>query len=94
MLSKKQAIEVLNKGLSTGADYAEIFIEDKLTYSYSVENGKVETTSKSETFGAGIRLLNKLQSVYGYTNDVTKKGLLALAESLSASFSGKQQISF
>ena len=92
MLSKKQAIEVLNKGLSTGADYAEIFIEDKLTYSYSVENGKVETTSKSETFGAGIRLLNKLQSVYGYTNDVTKKGLLALAESLSASFSGKQQI--
>lgn len=92
MLSKKQAIEVLNKGLSTGADYAEIFIEDKLTYSYSVENGKVETTSKSETFGAGIRLLNKLQSVYGYTNDVTKKGLLVLAESLSASFSGKQQL--
>ncbi len=92
MLSKKQAIEVLNKGLSTGADYAEIFIEDKLSYGYSVENGKVETTSTSETFGAGIRLLKKLQSVYGYTNDVSKKGLLALAESLSSSFEGKQEL--
>ncbi len=92
MLSKKQAIEVLNKGLSTGADYAEIFIEDKCSYLYSVENGKVESSTVSETFGAGIRLLKNLQSVYGYTNDVSKKGLLDLAASLSASFNGKQEL--
>ena len=36
MLSKSQAIEVLNAGLSTGADYAEIFIEDKVSYNYSI----------------------------------------------------------
>ena len=92
MLSKKQAIEVLNAGLATGADYAEIFIEDRTNYGYSVENGQVKTSTVSNTFGAGIRLLNKLQSVYGYTNDVSKKGLLSLASALAHSFEGKQQV--
>lgn len=92
MLSKKQAIEVLNKALSTGADYAEIFIEDKKSYSYTVENGKVETTSINQSFGAGIRILKGLQSKYGYTNDVDKKGLLSLASFLSSSFNDKQTI--
>ena len=28
MINKKQALEILNAALSTGGDYAEIFIED------------------------------------------------------------------
>lgn len=92
MLSKKQVIEVLNAGLSTGADYAEIFIEDRTNHGYGVENGEVKTATVSNTYGAGIRLLNKLQSVYGYTNDVSKKGLLSLANALSHSFEGKQEV--
>ena len=90
MISKSQAIEILNAGLETGADYAEIFIEDRLNYAYMIENGKVDQDLITHTFGAGIRLLNKLQSVYGYTNDVTKKGLLELACNLAKSFSGER----
>ncbi len=92
MLSKSQAIEVLNAALATGGDYAEIFIEDKVSYNYSIENGKVETASVSQTYGAGIRILKKFQSVYGYTNDISKNGLIALASSLSNSFTGKQEL--
>lgn len=90
MINKNQYIEILNNGLSTGADYAEIFIEDKTSEAISVENGKVETASIARTYGAGIRLLNKLQSVYGYTNDVTYKSLNALALSLAGSFNEKR----
>lgn len=90
MINKKQSIEVLNAGLSTGADYCEIYIEDKVTKSILVENGKVESSTIGQTFGAGIRLLKDLQSVYGYTNDVSFKSLKALAESLSNSFNGKR----
>ena len=86
MINKKQAIEILNAGLATGSDYAEIFIEDKESESLTIENGKVEQDIITHTYGAGIRLLNKLQSVYGYTNDVTKKGLLELANNLAKSF--------
>lgn len=92
MISKKLAIEVLNVGLSTGADFAEIYIEENDSNTISIDNGKVENAVVAKTYGAGIRLLCKLQSVYGYTNDISKNGLTKLAASLSNSFKGKQEI--
>ena len=92
MISKKIAIDVLNIGLSTGADFAEIFIEEKDSNSIVIDNGKVENSVIAKSYGAGIRLLKKLQSVYGYTNDVSKTGLTKLASSLSNSFNGEQEV--
>lgn len=90
MISKSQAINILNAGLATGADYAEIFIEDKVSHSILVENGKVDSSALARTYGAGVRLLKDLQSVYGYTNEITVKSLTKLIESLSKSFSGNR----
>ena len=90
MISKKLAIEVLNAALETGADYAEIFYEDSSAHSVMIENGKVETTSSNSLCGVGLRLLKNSQCVYGYTNELTKKGLLALANSLNKSFHDKR----
>ena len=92
MISKKLAIDVLNEALATGADYAEIFYEDSNSYGVSIENGKVETSSSSSMCGAAIRLLKDNQCIYGYTNDLTKKGLLELARSLRASLHGERLI--
>ena len=92
MISKKVAIEVLNAGLATGADFAEIYIEEKLSNSIIIDNGKVENSVVGKSYGAGIRLLQKFRSVYGYTNDISRNGLLKLAQSLSNSFIGKQEI--
>ena len=86
MLSKKLAIEVLNEALATGADYAEIFYEDSHSSGLSIENGKVETASSNAMCGVGLRLLKENQCVYGYTNNLSKKGLLDLANSLNKSF--------
>ena len=90
MINKNQAIRILNSGLTTGADYAEIYIEEKDSFTVDVENGKVETSAISHSYGAGIRLLNKLQSVYGYTNEVNEKSLTKLIKNLSNSFHEKQ----
>lgn len=86
MISRKQAIEILNAGLSTGADFAEIYVEETVAKSILIENAKVDTASIDKRYGAGIRLLNKFRSVYGYTNDVSRKALLRLASSLAGSF--------
>ena len=93
MINKNQAIRILNSGLRTGADYAEIYIEEKDSFSVVVENGKVENSGIRHSYGAGIRLLNKLQSVYGYTNEVNEKSLTKLIENLSNSFHDKQVLS-
>ena len=63
MISKNLAIEVLNEALSTGGDYAEIYLEEKITEGVSLENGSVETSSNLDGFGCGIRILNGFLSV-------------------------------
>ena len=90
MISKKLAIEVLNASLATGADYSEIFYEDSHAHNVVIENGKVETSSSNSLCGVGLRLLKNNQCVYGYTNDLSKKGLMSLADSLSKSFHDKR----
>ena len=90
MISKKLAIEVLNEMLATGADYAEIFFEESNAHSVMIENGKVASSSGSVSSGAGLRLLKENQTVYGFTSDLTRKGLLTLASSLNKSFNGKR----
>ena len=92
MISKKLAIEVLNEALSTGADYAEIFYEDSTSSGISIENGKVETSNSTSMCGVGLRLLKENQCIYGYTNDLSKKGLLKLASSLNKSFHDERLI--
>ena len=90
MISKKIAIEVLNAALSTGADYAEIFFEDSHANSLSIENGKVNVSTSNSMCGVGLRLLKENKSVYGYTNNLTKAGLIKHALSLAKSFNGER----
>ncbi len=89
MISKSLALQVLNAALSTGGDYAEIYCEQTDNVSITLENGKVDSTSFTQKYGCGIRILNKLQSVYGFTSDLGAKSLLDLATTLAASFDGK-----
>lgn len=92
MISEKLASEVINIATETGCDFAELYCEHILNNSTSIENGKVDTFSTSETNGIGLRLLKNFQSVYGYTNDISKKGLSKLAKDLSCSFSDKRLV--
>ena len=86
MISDKLAAEVINTAIKTGCDFAEIFNEDSYTDNLNVENGKVQTVSSFNVSGVGLRLLKGFQSVYGFTNDVSKKSLIKLANDLSLSF--------
>jgi len=89
MISRLLAVKVLNTALTTGADFAEIYLEETVSTNLSLDTGKIESIGSNISYGAGIRLFKKLQSVYGYTNDLSAKGLLQLAQSLSKSFSGE-----
>ena len=83
---------MLNVALSTGGDYAEIYLEETTPESYVLENGRVDSVSASQSYGCGLRILNGFRSVYGYTSDLSAKSLIGLAESLRASFEGERKI--
>lgn len=92
MISKTLAIEVLNEALSTGGDYAEIYLEENISSSISLENGKVDRVGSSLSYGAGIRILKGVSSTYGYTSDLKRKSLLELAKKLSSRFNEERMI--
>lgn len=71
---------VLRKAVSTGGDYAELFLENTLSGLTHMIDNKVETAVQNRIFGAGIRIFKGLKSVYACTNDVTLSGLLTAAE--------------
>lgn len=88
MLEKKKLQALLEKALSTGADFAEIFLEDNQSSVVRVMNGEVTSIDRGNIFGAGVRLIQGLDEVYGFTNDVAYESLQTLVKNLSASFSG------
>jgi TldD protein len=77
MLDKILIEDILLEALSTGGDFAEIFLEEKLGTGLFMIDGKVERSLSGRDFGVGIRIFKELFSVYAYTNDVTRESLLA-----------------
>jgi len=91
MLLEKILIEqILDTALSTGADFAEVYTEEKVSDSIQLIGGRVEKVASVKVFGVGVRIALKLQSVYGYTNSQNPKDLLKLASDLSASFNNEE----
>ncbi len=79
MLNKNLIKKVLRSALMTGGDFAEIFVEDKLSNSLEMVNGKVDRINSGRSYGIGIRIFKGLKSVYAYTNDNSEMSLLNTA---------------
>ena len=89
MINKEKLEAVLKVGVSTGADFAELFLEQKETRRMRSISGDIDRVRTSETYGIGIRLMKGLDEVNGYTNDMSYESALKLAHDLSQSFNGK-----
>lgn len=88
MLDKKLITKVLEAALTTNADFAEVFIEDKFQTDASMLSSKVESVNNAKVFGVGVRVASGYQSVYGYTNSREEAVLVKLASDLAQSFPG------
>jgi len=80
LIDKNIIIDVLGKALSTGGDFSEVFIEDTQRSSLGLVDGKIETAVSGRDFGIGIRIFKDFRSIYAYTNDFSKEGLMKTAE--------------
>ena len=92
LVTKSIATSVLEEGLKSGADYAELYVQNKKVHNILVSHKRVEACSTNLIYGAGIRLIQGEQVVYGYTSDLSKKSLVKLAGELSSSFSSKRKM--
>ncbi|NCC15127.1 MAG: TldD/PmbA family protein [Clostridia bacterium] len=88
MLSKNVVENTLSAALGTGADFAEIYMEQSKRNTLSVVNGRVEAVQSGLDYGAGIRLFFQNKAIYGFTNDTSEKNLIRIAREAAAAARG------
>lgn len=88
MISKEILKEVLVKAVSTGGDFAEIFVDDTLNNSFSLVDGKIDSAVSGRDFGIGIRIFKGFNCVYAYTNDNSRQALLETAHKAACALNG------
>ncbi|MBQ3080588.1 MAG: TldD/PmbA family protein [Clostridia bacterium] len=91
MLKKGDAARALERAVSTGGDFAEIFYEDTRKSRLSQTNAAIDTATTGRIHGAGLRVYKGLNSVYVYTNDTSAEGLLRLSERAAAAIGSEKR---
>ena len=80
MIARDVCARVLQKAVSTGADYAEIFAENTVNHGINMIAGKVDSIRDTVIAGAAVRVYKGLRSVMASTVDTSEAGLIACAE--------------
>jgi TldD protein len=73
---------VLTKALSSGGEFADIFVERSAPFSIVCEDGKIEKVISGFDYGAGVRLIFGERTAYAYTNELTTESLLEIADAV------------
>jgi len=88
MLSKSIVHDALAAALSSGGDFAEIFVENTEKNNLSMINGAVEKALWGVDYGCGVRVFSGYGAVYAYTNDTSRDNLLKVAREASEAARG------
>lgn len=86
--NKKDILEVL---LSTGGDFAEVFMEDTISETIEMISGRVSRTDVSKISGAAVRVIKNHVEVNCSTSDYSFENLLKVAKDLAESFDGEKE---
>ena len=84
MIEQDVLERVLAGAVSGGADFAEVYAEDKRSTSAGLDDGRVEQVTSGRDRGAGIRVVAGDTTGFAYTSDLTEHGLEAAAGAAAA----------
>ena len=79
LIDEKLIMEALNTALATGADFAEIFIEESLNNAVSAVDSRIDNVSSTIISGVGIRVYLGLRSVSATASAMDRDSVLAAA---------------
>ena len=87
MLDRDLAAEVLRTARARGGGFAELYVEERLGISVSLDDGRVEEVTTGLDRGAGVRVGHGTSFGYAYSNRLDRDALLHVAEAAAASVS-------
>ena len=88
MIDETTLQRVLAVAASGGADFAEVFAEDKRSSSAVLDDGKVEELTSGRDRGAGIRVVVGESTGFAHTADLSEASLLETARIAAAAARG------
>ena len=86
------AKEILEVALSTGGDFAEVYMEKTTNEVLRLHSGKLSTANVSKVKGAAIRIIKGELEVNSSITDCTYENLLKAAKTLAGSFNDKKHV--
>lgn len=92
-ISEKQAANILSIALTTGADFAELYMEHTIDNNYQMVSGEVIKSNTTVTHGASLRLLVGTKEIFGYINDWSVSSLKELAKKLRSGIKNQNKTS-
>ncbi len=87
-INESIAKEILEVALSTGGDFAEVYMEETSNESFQLVSGRLEKADLSKVKGAAVRIIKGDLEVNCSTTVCTKEALLEKARVLAGSFEG------
>ncbi|NND76157.1 MAG: TldD/PmbA family protein [Ilumatobacter sp.] len=78
---------VLAGAVRTGAEFAEVYAEDKSSTSAALDDGRIEQVTSGRDRGAGIRVVAGETTGFAFTSDLTERGLATAADAAAAAAS-------
>lgn len=91
-INETLAKEILEVALSTGGDFAEVYMEKTTNEVLRLHSGKLSTANVSKVKGAAIRIIKGELEVNSSITDCTYDNLLKAAKTLAGSFNGKKHV--
>ena len=88
MLSRALLTEVLHKAMSTGADFAEVYVENTKENGIHMIDSKIESIKNRVISGVGIRILKGTRCITGSTSSLERSDLLACATRVADALDG------
>jgi len=76
MLNPQVAQKVLALAMDRGASFADIFVEEKKSQSFSILSSQVQNVNSGIIFGIGVRVVFGKDSLYAYSNSDKEDVLL------------------
>jgi len=88
IIDRDIAARVLERALSRGGDFAEVFAEERRGFSLSIDESRVERPQSGSERGAGVRVIDGEVTRFAHVDGLAEDDLMAAADGLAAALGG------
>ena len=89
LLDHELASRVIERALARGGDLGELYVEDRHSFSLSLDDGRVERPQGGSEIGAAVRVVRGEASYFGYVDGLREDALLGVADSVAQAVRGE-----